>query len=47
MFLAVLARAELRFPLVKTGWTVGQQPPLLEGVPASKTWESFRAESKP
>jgi hypothetical protein len=37
-------RAKLGFPLVKTGWTVGEQPPPLEGAPASASWATFRAE---
>ena len=40
-------RAELGFPLLRTGWTVGQQLPPLEGAPASKSWESSLAELKP
>ena len=38
-------RARLGFPLVKTGWTVGEQPPPLEGAPASASWASFAAEA--
>ena len=37
---------ELGFPLLKTGWTVGQQPPLLEGAPASAAWQSILAEQQ-
>ena len=40
------ARAELGFPLVKTGWTVGEQPPLLEGTRASASSASFAAEPR-
>jgi glycyl-tRNA synthetase alpha chain len=39
-------RAGLGFPLRKTAWTVGQQPPLLEGAPASRVWDTFLAEQK-
>ena len=38
-------RARLGFPLVKTGWTVGEQPPPLEGARASASWASFAAEA--
>jgi glycyl-tRNA synthetase alpha chain len=31
-------REKLGFPLCKTKWTVGDQPPLLEGKPASAVW---------
>ena len=42
----VKVRAELGFPLRRTGWTVGQQPPLLEGAPASSAWDTLLAEQK-
>ena len=34
------SRDKLGFPLCKTPWTVGEQPPLLEGKPASDAWKA-------
>jgi len=39
-------RQRLGYPLLKTGWTVGEQPPALEGVPASDYWKSVSFEKK-
>lgn len=33
-------REKLGFPLLKTQWTVGEQPPLLEGKAASEYWKT-------
>src|SRR5678810_52836 len=33
-------REKLGYPLTKTAWTVGQQPPVLEGKPASEYWKT-------
>ena len=33
-------RERLGYPLLKTKWTVGEQPPVLEGKPASEYWKS-------
>jgi glycyl-tRNA synthetase alpha chain len=35
-------RERLGYPLCKTPWTVGEQPPLLEGKPASSYWQTVR-----
>jgi glycyl-tRNA synthetase alpha chain len=39
-------REKLGFPLCKTKWTVGEQPPLLEGKPASQMWFEPKKEEK-
>jgi glycyl-tRNA synthetase alpha chain len=39
-------RARLGFPLLKTAWTVGEQPPPLEGAPASDFWKTASFEKK-
>ena len=33
-------REKLGYPLAKTPWTVGEQPPVLEGKPASDYWKT-------
>ncbi len=33
-------REKLGYPLLKTPWTVGEQPPVLEGKPASDYWKT-------
>jgi glycyl-tRNA synthetase alpha chain len=40
-------RQRLGFPLLKTAWTVGEQPPVLEGAPASDFWKTFSFEKSP
>ena len=40
------ARERLGYPLCKTTWTVGQQPALLEGAPASAAWKDLTFEKK-
>jgi glycyl-tRNA synthetase alpha chain len=35
-------REKLGYPLTKTSWTVGQQPPVLEGKPASGYWKTVQ-----
>jgi glycyl-tRNA synthetase alpha chain len=41
-------RERLGYPLCKTAWTVGEQPPLLEGKPASEYWKTvtFKKDEK-
>ncbi len=41
------ARQRLDFPLLKTAWTVGEQPPVLEGAPASDFWKTVSFEKSP
>ena len=36
------AREALGYPLTKTAWTVGEQPPVLEGKKASEYWSTVR-----
>ncbi|HME91469.1 MAG TPA: glycine--tRNA ligase subunit alpha, partial [Myxococcaceae bacterium] len=33
-------RERLGYPLLKTRWTVGEQPPVIEGKPASEYWKT-------
>ncbi|MGO9831371.1 MAG: glycine--tRNA ligase subunit alpha [Myxococcaceae bacterium] len=40
------SRERLGYPLLKTPWTVGDQPPVLEGVPASDFWKTVSFEKK-
>ncbi|MCE9672459.1 glycine--tRNA ligase subunit alpha [Myxococcus stipitatus] len=35
-------RERLGYPLLKTPWTVGEQPPVLEGKPASEYWKTVQ-----
>jgi glycyl-tRNA synthetase alpha chain len=35
-------RERLGYPLLKTPWTVGEQPPVLEGKPASDYWNHVK-----
>jgi glycyl-tRNA synthetase alpha chain len=39
-------REKLGYPLTKTGWTVGDQPKLLEGKAASEVWKTMSFEKK-
>ena len=39
-------REKLGYPLCKTSWTVGDQPPLLEGKPASEYWKGVTFQKK-
>jgi glycyl-tRNA synthetase alpha chain len=39
-------REKLGYPLCKTGWTVGDQPKLLEGKAASEAWKTMSFEKK-
>ncbi|MFO0597470.1 MAG: glycine--tRNA ligase subunit alpha [Myxococcaceae bacterium] len=39
-------RQKLGWPLTKTGWTVGEQPPMHEGKPASEMWKGVTFEDK-
>ena len=39
-------RERLGYPLLKTRWTVGEQPPVLEGAPASAYWRTVSFEKK-
>ena len=39
-------RERLGYPLCKTTWTVGEQPPLLEGKPASRVLEDGQPSQK-
>jgi glycyl-tRNA synthetase alpha chain len=39
-------RELLGYPLLKTRWTVGEQPPVLEGAPASDFWKTVSFEKK-
>jgi glycyl-tRNA synthetase alpha chain len=39
-------RERLGYPLLKTAWTVGEQPPVLEGAPASAYWKTVSFEKK-
>ncbi len=43
------SREQLGYPLLKTAWTVGEQPPALEGAPASAYWKtvSFQKQAEP
>jgi glycyl-tRNA synthetase alpha chain len=36
------SRERLGFPLLRSPWTVGDQPPPLEGKPASEAWKGMR-----
>ena len=40
-------RERLGYPLLKTPWTVGEQPKLLEGKPASDYWKTVTMNKKP
>jgi glycyl-tRNA synthetase alpha chain len=39
-------REKLGYPLLKTGWRVGEQPSLLEGKPASDYWKTVSFQKK-
>ncbi|GMU62507.1 MAG: glycine--tRNA ligase alpha subunit [Myxococcaceae bacterium] len=39
-------RERIGYPLCKTQWTVGEQPPLLEGRPASEYWKTVSFQPK-
>jgi glycyl-tRNA synthetase alpha chain len=39
-------RQKLGWPLIKTGWTVGEQLPMHEGKPASDMWKTISFEEK-
>jgi glycyl-tRNA synthetase alpha chain len=39
-------RERLGFPLLRTKWVVGEQPPVLEGAPASDFWKNVSFEKK-
>jgi glycyl-tRNA synthetase alpha chain len=39
-------RERLGYPLCRTRWTVGEQPPLLEGKPASDYWKTVSFQPK-
>lgn len=39
-------REQLGYPLLKTHWAVGEQPPVLEGAPASNSWKMVSFEKK-
>jgi len=40
-------RERLGYPLLKTPWTVGEQPAILEGKPASEHWKTVKFNEEP
>ncbi|MGO9066684.1 MAG: glycine--tRNA ligase subunit alpha [Myxococcaceae bacterium] len=40
------SRERLGYPLLKTQWTVGEQPPVLEGTPSSDFWKTVSFDKK-